>query len=234
MEVARRNNGFRKVAKWIVGAAVVAGAATGGVDAGLLSFVKNAVLGNKESTTFDPDHIGFVSSTGKTYTNEDIAKLVDPTFVYDQYVESIENDASLDEDFQRRMDAKRYSMWLIDEIVQRLPEDLANEAAPYVSFDSMPEDLAARVNQQVYDAVLPYLSDELVVEVSKYDSVDKIPKETIYDIAAFMASQQFQDVFGDIIPKEFAEKALKFLSKYKFLAKIGKKLVAMYEGVSKK
>ncbi|EDO08141.1 Spherical Body Protein 2 truncated copy 3 (SBP2) [Babesia bovis T2Bo] len=182
MEVARRNNGFRKVAKWIAGAIVVAGAATGGVDGGLLSIFKNAAR-EEDKLLHAPEAVGFVTSLGKKYTNKDIDDLVDRTGLkgtggVTRHMLAVRRDELLRE------------MNKFNSILEVLPEEIAVEAGKYATYDKLPAALAKEVKWNYFNkkhfGLMEQVPQDLADEMLKCDIYEGFSGKLIDKINAFL------------------------------------------------
>ncbi|EDO08145.1 Spherical Body Protein 2 truncated copy 4 (SBP2) [Babesia bovis T2Bo] len=190
MEVARRNNGFRKVAKWIVGAAVVAGAASGNVlcdevsepKNGEVDEVKSEVNVNEEDEELrkiiddqfqevigrlphDPSAVAIVNSRGKSFTNQDIYGLID----HDLYLGLVTRTLSEEEKpkiregiVELRREKLLDAISFFDQLLSELPADLAQEASKYSYLSEVPEDLANALEDYV-----KALNDRIEEELDK-------------------------------------------------------------------
>ncbi|EDO06031.1 hypothetical protein BBOV_II000710 [Babesia bovis T2Bo] len=206
MELARRNNGFRKVAKWIVGAVVVAGASSVNVLCDEVSEPQEAEVAkvNTESNLkkqdeeireimkdefnevigrlpHDPAAVAIVNSRGKSFTNQDIYELID----HDIFLGFLS--ITLTEDQKQRVrerivELNRQEMLdaisFFDQLLSELPAELAQEASKYSYLSELPEDLANAVKNYV-----KALNDRIEEQKSKIREeelqkvVDKMQKE---------------------------------------------------------
>nr|BAN65244.1 spherical body protein 2 truncated copy 12 (SBP2) [Babesia bovis] len=149
MAITARNNGFRKVAKWIVGAVVVAGATSANVAA------ESHLQGAKKVPFYAPEAVVFVTSLGKEYTNQDIDNLVDCT--------DLECTGSVwRHEITRRRAELLYRMEKFDKLMQQLPSDLVTAAMMYHTFEMLPEQLAKDITRYVFNANYNNLIDELL------------------------------------------------------------------------
>nr|AVV63191.1 spherical body protein 2 truncated copy 11 [Babesia bovis] len=177
MEVARRNNGFRKVAKWIVGAVVVAGAASGNVLCDEVSEPQEAEVGevNTESNVngedkamsniedddfdavigrlpHDPSAVAIVNSRGKSFTNQDIYGLINHDIRLG--VLSIKlSEEEIPRVRERMVELRRKKLLdaisFFDQLLSELPAELAQEASKYSYLSELPEDLTNAVEDYV-------------------------------------------------------------------------------------
>nr|BAN65849.1 spherical body protein 2 truncated copy 12 (SBP2) [Babesia bovis] len=166
MAITARNNGFRKVAKWIVGAVVVAGATSANVAA------ESHLQGAKKVPFYAPEAVVFVTSLGKEYTNQDIDNLVDCT--------DLECTGSVwRHEITRRRAELLYRMEKFDKLMQQLPSDLVTAAMMYHTFEMLPEQLAKDITRYVFNANYNNLIDELpeplaqlALEFNVYEGID--------------------------------------------------------------
>nr|AVV63190.1 spherical body protein 2 truncated copy 9 [Babesia bovis] len=177
MEVARRNNGFRKVAKWIVGALVVASASSGIVQGGRPSKPKQAEANEVKSKInvieekkempkigddefqavigrlpHDPAAVAVVNSRGKSFTNQDIYGLIDHN-LYVGFMWKKIPDENKPEIRERIVELRRKNLLdeisYFDQLLSELPADLAQEASKYSYLSELPEDLADALEDYV-------------------------------------------------------------------------------------
>ncbi|EDO08209.1 Spherical Body Protein 2 truncated copy 8 (SBP2) [Babesia bovis T2Bo] len=174
MELARRNNGFRKVAKWIAGALVVAGAASGNVLCDEVSEPQEAevkseinvngedkAMSNIENDDFeaiigrlphDPAAVAIVNSRGKSFTNQDIYGLIDHDIrlgllsitLTEEEIPSV-REGIVELRRQKLLDAISF----FDQLLSELPAELAQEASKYSYLSELPEDLASALDKYV-------------------------------------------------------------------------------------
>ncbi|EDO08215.1 Spherical Body Protein 2 truncated copy 11 (SBP2) [Babesia bovis T2Bo] len=174
MELARRNNGFRKVAKWIVGAVVVAGAASGNVICDEVSEPQEAevkseinvngedkAMSNIEEDDFDavigrlphdPSAVAILNSRGKSFTNQDIYGLIDhdirlgvlPIKLSEEEIPRV-RERIVELRRKKLLDAISY----FDQLLSELPDELAQEASKYSYLSELPEDLANALEDYV-------------------------------------------------------------------------------------
>ncbi|EDO08213.1 Spherical Body Protein 2 truncated copy 10 (SBP2) [Babesia bovis T2Bo] len=177
MELARRNNGFRKVAKWIAGALVVAGAASGNVDA------ESHLHGGKSIPSNAPEAVVFVSSLGKEYTNKEIDNLVDRS--------GLKGSKGVIRHMLgvRRAELLR-EMRKFNRILESLPEDIAVKAGAYATYDKLPADLAEKVKWSHLNTttfgLLEKVPQNLANEMLACDIYEGFPADLIDKINEFL------------------------------------------------
>nr|BAN64879.1 spherical body protein 2 truncated copy 10 (SBP2) [Babesia bovis] len=177
MELARRNNGFRKVAKWIAGALVVAGAASGNVDA------ESHLHGGKSIPSNAPEAVVFVSSLGREYTNKEIDNLVDRS--------GLKGSKGVIRHMLgvRRAELLR-EMKKFNTILESLPKDIAEEAGSYATYDKLPYDLAKKVKRSHLNTttfgLLEKVPQNLANEMLACDIYEGFPADLIDKINEFL------------------------------------------------
>ncbi|GFE54407.1 spherical body protein 2 truncated copy 12, putative [Babesia ovis] len=161
-----RNNGFRKVAKWVLGVAAVAGVASGNVMA------NDDVAVVDKFKFYSPNAVLYVTSRGKVYTNQDIENMVDRTGLRGR--KSI-----VAHELVRRRAALLHAIQKFDNLLQRLPEGLAYEVERYSTWDALPKRLADKITRHIfnirYNGLIDKLSPELAEEALNCDINVGIP-----------------------------------------------------------
>ncbi|EDO08126.1 Spherical Body Protein 2 truncated copy 2 (SBP2) [Babesia bovis T2Bo] len=169
MELPRRNNGFRKVAKWIVGAAVVAGAASGNVLCDEVSGPQEAEVNQvnlqiNESKRAD----GNVAQADITFD--------DPKEAYRKKVAAVAEEEKLlqapDAVIFKNVIGKTYTNKEIDDLVDRTGLKGTKGVIQH--------ELGVRRAQllremEKFNSVLEVLPKEIAVEAGKYPTYDKLP-----------------------------------------------------------
>nr|BAN64971.1 spherical body protein 2 truncated copy 2 (SBP2) [Babesia bovis] len=179
MEVARRNNGFRKVAKWIVGAAVVAGAASGNVLCDEVSEPKNGEVDEVKSEVNVSDEINTDVKDSKsddvTVALEDIT-FDDPKEGYRKTVAAVTEKERL----LRAPDAVIFKNVIGKTYTNKEIDDLVDRTGLKGTKGVIQHELGVRRAQllremEKFNSVLEVLPKEIAVEAGKYPTYDKLP-----------------------------------------------------------
>nr|BAN65255.1 spherical body protein 2 truncated copy 5 [Babesia bovis] len=171
MEVARRNNGFRKVAKWIVGAAVVAGAASGNVLCNEVSEPQEAEVGEVKPEIKDSNnaakHVAYADITFE-----------DPKEGYRKTVAAVTEKERLlqapDAVIFRNVVGRQYTNRDIDDLVDR--------SGLTGSKSVVRHELGFRRAQLLremerFNTILESLPKEIAVEAGIFATYDKLPAD---------------------------------------------------------
>ncbi|GFE54405.1 spherical body protein 2 truncated copy 12, putative [Babesia ovis] len=196
-----RNNGFRKVAKWVLGVAAVAGVASGNVLANEAAETPEPTAVEQPSVVEQPaaepvsENPPAADVTEKeSPSKEPMDKQTPAAEVSDKksrglFSRSKSTKDKKEKDTKKSVSGSTYTSErrnLYNQILQSLPQDLATEAGKYTDFDELPKDLAEKVKYYHFNRppckLLDKLPKNLVDQALLCHPYDGLPVELMDEI----------------------------------------------------
>ncbi|GFE53200.1 spherical body protein 2 truncated copy 12, putative [Babesia ovis] len=226
LSVESRGNGFRKVAKWALGIAAVISATNGIVEA------KDEEMPRKVTVERNPNDVVIVTSRGKKYTNKDIEDLIDKKVYLTTWMKHSKDDRKehvISCELNRRRRNMINAINKFDELVNELPESLANKLVEYPTKAHLTKELTDEIDayfekKRLTDAIKT-LPEELAQEVANYESMDEIPDDIKDQVDWHLANHRFNGLL-ERISEELAMEVAKYHSHREIPLKLVEKINA--------
>ncbi|GFE55377.1 spherical body protein 2 truncated copy 12, putative [Babesia ovis] len=219
---SQRNNGFRKLGKWIIGFVIIAGTVVNGVlctengnslveandakePSATVPSTTTATPTDAEPTTSNPEAplgtgddakpetADSVISGRKIYTDEDIEELIDHNVELKWYEKMFGGEVIIEDALNQRRKDMRRRIDYFDKVLGNIPADLAQRVAKYPTLDHLPEDLRDEVDWQVSNKRFHGILDRLPTDLAK-----KVAKYHIYHVIPLSIETEVKEYFRSV------------------------------------